>query len=73
MIKHASHHPRTVLRVHLHLLHFMNFKRNIGCIVTLAFRYKKLLDRMYSPENEKVNYVRYQASDTAHLSLLPPK
>jgi len=39
----------------------------------LEAKYKKLLDRMYAPENEKVNYVRYQASDTAHLSLLPPK
>ncbi len=52
--------------------HFMNSKRNIGSVVTPAFRYKKLLDRMYAPENEKLNYVRYLAADTAHLALLPP-
>ncbi len=41
--------------------------RNAVCGV----RYRKLLDRMYSPENEKANYVRYQPSDTAHLTLHP--
>jgi long-chain-fatty-acid--CoA ligase ACSBG len=37
----------------------------------LEAKYSKLLDRIYSADNEKANYVRYTAADTAHLTLNP--
>ncbi len=37
----------------------------------LEAKYSKLLDRIYSAENEKANYVRYTAADTAHVTLNP--